>query len=455
MDSPKGTGRNADFEQDFLADFSEAQLIQEIQRVSNLEPSGPLTQLRFREHARVSPCTIRRRLGGWQSALRKSGLEHRYSKRNRSDAQKHYVDLLREAATALNTVSPTMSQFDVWSEGTTSETILGFFGAWSKALQDADLVPRACTRPKQAYTSEECLLNLANLWKAIGRQPKYDELTREPSRIGPKAYERIWGTYSKALKAFVDWWYHARPNGQAIPVLLPRTKTVTMKEDELLDELMRVAALVGRSHITQGDLRRLSTIDPRTFVGRFGSWSKALGRAGIGLSRFGRRYKDEDYFINLMTLWEQIGRRPKYGELTPSSSSISPEAYCKRFGSWRKALLAFLEWAKSSEGSFHGDPKGRIELMPRIVGTHKPDLGQRNVPSSSRDRKRGASNRERFLVFLRDGFKCVYCGNSVSDGAKLHCDHREPRAKGGKSQIDNYQTLCDQCNLGKGDLAVD
>jgi len=55
----------------------------------------------------------------------------------------------------------------------------------------------------------------------------------------------------------------------------------------------------------------------------------------------------------------------------------------------------------------------------------------------------------RWQVFERDDFKCVACGNSAADGAILHVDHIIPRSKGGKDEMDNYQTLCHTCNIGK------
>ena len=56
---------------------------------------------------------------------------------------------------------------------------------------------------------------------------------------------------------------------------------------------------------------------------------------------------------------------------------------------------------------------------------------------------------KRWQVFDRDDFKCVACGKSANDGAILHVDHILPRSKGGKNELDNYQTLCHLCNIGK------
>jgi hypothetical protein len=57
----------------------------------------------------------------------------------------------------------------------------------------------------------------------------------------------------------------------------------------------------------------------------------------------------------------------------------------------------------------------------------------------------------RFDVFMRDGFRCRYCGVSVDDGAILHADHLTPESRGGPTNLDNLVTACIDCNLGKSD----
>lgn len=57
----------------------------------------------------------------------------------------------------------------------------------------------------------------------------------------------------------------------------------------------------------------------------------------------------------------------------------------------------------------------------------------------------------RYDVFKRDGFRCVICGRTASDGIKLHVDHIKPVSKGGKTELSNLRTLCNACNFGKRD----
>ena len=56
----------------------------------------------------------------------------------------------------------------------------------------------------------------------------------------------------------------------------------------------------------------------------------------------------------------------------------------------------------------------------------------------------------RYDVMQRDGFKCCLCGRSASNGVELEVDHIVPVSKGGSTTYSNLQTLCRECNRGKG-----
>jgi hypothetical protein len=55
----------------------------------------------------------------------------------------------------------------------------------------------------------------------------------------------------------------------------------------------------------------------------------------------------------------------------------------------------------------------------------------------------------RYEVLKRDGGKCLLCGVSAKD-KPLHVDHIQPKSKHGTNDLDNLQTLCWECNNGKG-----
>ncbi len=58
------------------------------------------------------------------------------------------------------------------------------------------------------------------------------------------------------------------------------------------------------------------------------------------------------------------------------------------------------------------------------------------------------SNELRQEIFERDGYTCVICGSTEKES--LEIDHIKPISKGGKTEPDNLQTLCHDCNVRKG-----
>lgn len=70
--------------------------------------------------------------------------------------------------------------------------------------------------------------------------------------------------------------------------------------------------------------------------------------------------------------------------------------------------------------------------------------------SSTQIERNLMTNSLRYNIMKRDGFRCVLCGASANDGAKLHVDHIFPVSKGGKTEPNNLRTLCESCNRGKG-----
>ncbi|MCS7092287.1 MAG: HNH endonuclease [Patescibacteria group bacterium] len=55
-------------------------------------------------------------------------------------------------------------------------------------------------------------------------------------------------------------------------------------------------------------------------------------------------------------------------------------------------------------------------------------------------------------ILKRDNYKCVICGRGRKEGVELHVDHIQPKYLGGKSIVENGQTLCAQHNFIKKTL---
>jgi len=107
---------------------------------------------------------------------------------------------LRRVAVSLGRSTVTIDQFNEHAKFHSS-TLARRFGSWFKALEAAGL---SKTRNLN-LTNEQLFENLVAVWLKLGRQPKYQDLTREHSLFSAGTYENRFGTWRKGLEAFVSW----------------------------------------------------------------------------------------------------------------------------------------------------------------------------------------------------------------------------------------------------------
>jgi hypothetical protein len=82
----------ARFQINFLDDYTDDALLDEIRRVASQCGDSPLSTEAFdRLSGRVSASTVRRRFGGWSQALEKAGFEHLYGGRTVSEKMRTQV----------------------------------------------------------------------------------------------------------------------------------------------------------------------------------------------------------------------------------------------------------------------------------------------------------------------------------------------------------------------------
>jgi 5-methylcytosine-specific restriction endonuclease McrA len=121
-----------------------------------------------------------------------------------------------------------------------------------------------------------------------------------------------------------------------------------------------------------------------------------------------------------------------------SISRYGPSPYERCFGSWRKALEKFVSYVNK---------EGHISSEAGIKSV-------KIEPTTRHKTSRTINWRLRFLVMRRDDFKCKLCGTSpaIKPGTILHVDHIKAWTKGGETVMENLQTLCKRCNIGKSNL---
>ena len=113
------------------------------------------------------------------------------------------------------------------------------------------------------------------------------------------------------------------------------------------------------------------------------------------------------------------------------------------------------------KGHFQGNKGFQLEILPSYnkldyIYTGKDDEIE-NLPLKvvENKSKRNIPLGLRYKVLNNDNFKCVACGHSAVDGAKLHIDHKLPFSLGGLTELNNLQTLCSDCNISKSNKFID
>ena len=214
---------------------------------------------------------------------------------------------------------------------------------------------------------------------------------------------------------------------------LSRVRGVPVTDAQLIDDLKRVAGLIGSVTVSQPQYSLHGRFDMRNLSRRLGGWDAALSATGLGATSYQSEYSDERLFANILVLWQHFGRQPRRAELAFAPSQISQSPYHRRFRSWTAALEAFVGWANAAD-------------TPITLPIAADGLKRR----TSRD----PSLRLRFKVLLRDRFTCCGCGKSpaTTPGTVLHVDHIEPWSNRGETVLENLQTLCSLCNIGKSNV---
>jgi len=230
-----------------------------------------------------------------------------------------------------------------------------------------------------------------------------------------------------------------------------------ISRDKIIKELELVAKHFGYKDFKRKDFDKNSEISGNTVIREFGTWEKALAflknhfqKKGIELKPSNRKsrkqFTEQQLFEEMERIWKLVKHRPSKNEWDANDPKISFATYMRYFDGWQNACLKFIEYKMG--GSITSDDISiyqaedekakRGKMYPKTGDTRTISLGVR------------------LKVLDRDNFRCVFCGKSPATdfGTKLHIDHIVPFSKGGKSTLENLQTLCEECNLGKSDKKI-
>lgn len=229
-------------------------------------------------------------------------------------------------------------------------------------------------------------------------------------------------------------------------------------ESRILEELEKAAKYFNYIEFAWRDFDKIANISASTIKNYYGSWKKGLvvlkkhlQSKGLDLSSRpfppNRIHSDKDLFDEMERVWQKVGQRPSRTEWEMSGPKIAYGTYKLRFGGWTKACLKFIEYKMG------GDLLADDFVLP---DREEQKAQQENITVYKKENSRNVSLSLRLAVLSRDNFRCVFCGRSpaTDTGTKLHIDHIKPFSEGGKSTLENIQTLCEECNLGKSNRMV-
>ena len=291
------------------------------------------------------------------------------------------------------------------------------------------------------YSDEEIQSELRRVSAIVGDKPLSRGEFNKHAKVASSTVTRRFGGWQQALLlAGIGDRYSGTPVSEKMKVQPAKS----LSNEQLIAELQHIAAILGKNELTVSDVNQHSSmINAKVIKNRFGTWKSGLEAAGLGLTNYGKRYTEDEYFENLLTVWSYHGRQPLYREMNMPPSIIGSSTYEKKWGTWYGALQAFVEKANT-------DLAEPVSNSSEVVFTTVSSTSMPTVKSDAdkHEIKLGL----RYSILCRDRFKCVICGSSPATDitCQLHVDHIIPFAKGGKTVSENLRSLCLQCNLGKG-----
>lgn len=258
-------------------------------------------------------------------------------------------------------------------------------------------------------------------------------------------------SYNTVKNRFGSWNEVLRQAGLSVTKGRLRNHDYCESDELFFEDVRRVAQLLNKKYVTVGEYEEHGKYAYTQRLKKYKRWGCILAKAGLEQTpyRSGQnlKYSDEEPFEEMERAWIKLGRQPKYEEADSGDIfKISAATYANHFGGWRKALEAFVAYINTEEEADKSQDE-TVEVIPTDEG----------VRSFKHKTRRDINLRLRFRVMARDHFKCCKCGKSPATDPTviLHIDHIFPWAKGGETVMENLQTLCSECNLGKSDLLID
>ena len=295
---------------------------------------------------------------------------------------------------------------------------------------------------KSQLTDEEILADIKSTARKLGNDYISISTYKKHGKYSQTAIQAHFGTWKNAL---------------LLAGLRNERKQSELKlisDEEFFQDLQRVAKLLNSKTVPYEEYRKHGKYSAEHSFKRFGKWNIALEKAGLETTGFNKdRISEQDCFDEIERMWRLLGRQPTSTDIIKKGiCRYSIDTFKRRFGGWRKALESFVDYINDTDSEY--EPVSNSSVESEDISENLLEEKLKNDINSKHHTPRNINTRLRFKVLSRDKFKCCACGASPAKdpAVELHVDHIVPWSEGGETVIENLQTLCSKCNLGKSNI---
>ncbi|MEI8202800.1 MAG: hypothetical protein WCH34_07290 [Bacteroidota bacterium] len=241
----------------------------------------------------------------------------RYIKYNVSEED--ILDDIRKVANELGVRDFNFSKYDKFGKYGL-RIINQKIGPWQKAKDLAGLIKLK----RSKYSEKELLNDVKNVFELNGR--KY---------LSKSKYLKL-GKYknSSIYKRLGDW------NNVLIKADIDSNIDHYFSNEDIIEEIKRVAGIVGESSFNLSKLLKLSDIKLYLISKRFGNWKQACELAGIKRITKLDSIQECDFIEDLKRVANLDGKNYCSQSNYSKNGKYSTYAYLKRYGNWESALKA-------------------------------------------------------------------------------------------------------------------
>lgn len=299
-----------------MTKYSEEELIEELQRVSEEHCDGEAPRQKdMNKYGKFSYMTYYNRFGSWNKSLKEVNLEPHATPSSYTRSENYTNEELIKEIKKLNkkesVPSPPRAK-DMTDKGAFStNTYKRVFGSWNKAIEKANLKPR-----NKKWSKEEIKNKILEYKNKYNKVPSGKDLNEEYGIGYQSMSKRIGGYYDLLDSLGLEY------SREKIP------------KNVLVDEVKIMAENLGKTP-TQKEFKENSDHSLRPVIDRFGCYNNLLEESNLDKNYV--VYSEEKLINEMQRVIKSFERYPTREEFN-KKSNFGYWRYYNHFGSWEKAL---------------------------------------------------------------------------------------------------------------------